>query len=220
MDVVLYLKKTHDEAYKNPTEIKVDTERYLTKGEIEMAKLIFKDSIDYSKVKIIREGFGGIPTRTRNAMTPVGNIHLPSDEYVKNKDFSTAKSGTDRHWLIHEMTHVWQYQMGFNTVAHALKEVCLGGYWRTTQTDDTPEEGDLLAYATDIKGKDINKEFNQFNFEQQGRIIEFWFDACYLQSVQPNRPHHQKSLKLLGYVERILQDFLHDPKNTKLLPMS
>ena len=76
------------------------------------------------------------------------------------------------------------------------------------------------AYDTDLGGRDLNKKFQDFNFEQQGRIIEFWFDACYLQKVNPKRDHHQKSLQLLGYVEKILRDFLLNPSNKNLLPKS
>lgn len=35
-----------------------------------------------------------------------------------------------------------------------------------------------------------------------------------------NREHHKKSLKLLGYVERILRDFLLNPYDKYLLPKS
>lgn len=40
----------------------------------------------------------------------------------------------------------------------------------------------------------------------------------YLQKINPSREHHRKSLKLLGYVERILRDFLLNPKDKSLLP--
>ena len=40
------LKKAKEEAAKNPTVLKVDSDRYLTSGEIALAKLIYKNSID------------------------------------------------------------------------------------------------------------------------------------------------------------------------------
>ncbi|MFU8927170.1 zinc protease [Acinetobacter puyangensis] len=216
--VVKVRAKKRTEAEKNPTEVKVDVDRYLTSGEITMAKLVFKDSIDYTKVKIIRSGAWSLPTFSNNAMTPFGNIYLPSQEYEKNKDFSKADSASEKHWFIHEMTHVWQYQLGTSNAWLGIKQGCKGGYTSDAHSPDSSGDSDLKAYVTDISGADANKKFKEFNFEQQGRIIEIWYDACYLQHENPQREHHQKSLKLLGYAERILRDFLQNPKDKNLLP--
>lgn len=197
------------------TIIKVGSKRLLTSGEIAMSRLIFKDAIDYSKVWIHLGGL--IHTKTGNAMTPAGEIYLPKDDYLKTPDYSKAL-GQDRHWFIHEMTHVWQYQMGASTGWLGIKQLCKGGY--TSEVNSVDSDNELEAYDTDLGGRDLNKKFQDFNFEQQGRIIEFWFDACYLQKVNPKRDHHQKSLQLLGYVEKILRDFLLNPSNKNLLPKS
>ncbi len=120
--------------------------------------------------------------------------------------------------LFSEMVHVWQYQMGTSTGWLGIKQLCKGGY--TSEVNSVDSDNELEAYDTDLGGRDLNKKFQDFNFEQQGRIIEFWFDACYLQKVNPKRDHHQKSLQLLGYVEKILRDFLLNPSNKNLLPKS
>ena len=197
------------------TIIKVGSKRLLTSGEIAMSRLIFKDAIDYSKVWIHLGGL--IHTKTGNAMTPAGEIYLPKDDYLTTPDYSKAL-GQDRHWFIHEMTHVWQYQMGASTGWLGINQLCKGGY--TSEVNSVDSDNELEAYDTDLGGRDLNKKFQDFNFEQQGRIIEFWFDACYLQKVNPKRDHHQKSLQLLGYVEKILRDFLLNPSNKNLLPKS
>ena len=197
------------------TIIKVGSKRLLTSGEIAMSRLIFKDAIDYSKVWIHLGGL--IHTKTGNAMTPAGEIYLPKDDYLKTPDYSKA-TGENRHWFIHEMTHVWQYQMGASTGWLGINQLCKGGY--TSEVNSVDSDNELEAYDTDLGGRDLNKKFQDFNFEQQGRIIEFWFDACYLQKVNPKRDHHQKSLQLLGYVEKILRDFLLNPSNKNLLPKS
>lgn len=210
------LKKIDGDMKAKASVIKLGTKRKLTPGEIAMSRLIFKDAIDYSKVWIHIGGM--IHTKTGNAMTPAGEIILPRDDYLNTPDYSTA-TGEDRHWFIHEMVHVWQYQMGASNGWLGIKQLCKGGY--TTQVTSVDSgKGELKAYDTDITGRDLNKKFNEFNFEQQGRIIEFWFDAMYLQHVNPARKHHQKSLTLIGYVERILRDFLLNPKNKNLLPRS
>uniref|UniRef100_UPI00125F15C3 zinc protease n=1 Tax=Acinetobacter nosocomialis TaxID=106654 RepID=UPI00125F15C3 len=200
------LKKLDGDMKAKASVIKLNTKRQLTPGEIAMSRLVFKDAIDYSKVWIHIGGM--IHTKTGNAMTPAGEMYLPKDDYIQNPDFSAAK-GNAQHWFIHEMVHVWQYQMGVSNGWLGLKQLCKGGYTSQVNSADSGSN-ELKAYDTDITGRDLNKKFSDFNFEQQGRIIELWFDACYLQNNFPTRLHHQKSLKLLGYVERLLRDFLHN----------
>lgn len=209
------LKEIDGDMKKKASVIKIATKRQLTPGEIAMSRLIFKDAIDYSKVWIHLGGL--IHTKTGNAMTPAGEIYLPKDDYLKTPDYSKA-TGENRHWFIHEMTHVWQYQTGASTGWLGINQLCKGGY--TSEVNSVDSDNELEAYDTDLGGRDLNKKFQDFNFEQQGRIIEFWFDACYLQKVNPKRDHHQKSLQLLGYVEKILRDFLLNPSNKNLLPKS
>ena len=103
------LKEIDGDMKKKASVIKIATKRQLTPGEIAMSRLIFKDSIDYSKVWIHLGGI--IHTRTGNAMTPAGEIYLPKEDYLNTPDYSKA-TGENRHWFIHEMVHVWQYQMG------------------------------------------------------------------------------------------------------------
>jgi type VI secretion system secreted protein VgrG len=208
------LEKLNGDMKDKAAVIKVATKRKLTPGEIAMSQLIFSDAIDYSKVWIHLGGI--VHTRTGNAMTPAGEIYLPKDDYLKTPDYSKA-TGEERHWFIHEMAHVWQYQMGVSTGWLGIKQFCRGGYTSEVESVDSGK-GELKAYDTDLIGRDLNKKFQDFNFEQQGRIIEFWFDAMYLQHLNPNRNHHQKSLKLQGYLERILRDFLLNPHDKKLLP--
>ena len=194
--------------------IKIGLKRKLTSGEITMSKLIFKDAIDYSKVWV-RIG-GAIHNETGNAMTIDGEISLPLEVYKAIPDFSVA-AGEERHWFIHEMTHVWQYQMDASPVKLGLKQLCTGGYTSEVYSKDTGRM-ELKAYHTDLLGRDLNKKFQDFNFEQQGEIIEFYFDAIYLQKVNPTRKHHKDSLRLLGYVKRILQNFILNPYDKNLLP--
>ena len=199
------------------TEIKLDTKRKLTSGEINLCRKVFQDSIDYSKVYVQMGGLiGVVTTLTGNAMTPAGNINLPNDDYKNNKDFSKSRPML-QHWFMHEMVHVWQFQLGANTAKFGAKQFICGGYTTEVKSVDSGE-GELKAYDTDITARDNLKKFNEFNFEQQARIIEFYFDGMFLQNDEPNRKHHQKSLKLQGHVMKILTDFLINPKDKKLLP--
>lgn len=194
--------------------LKIGVRRKLTAGEIQMCQLVFKNSIDYSKVLINIGGY--IHSKTGNAMSPAGEIVLPRSEYITNLDFS--KSTEDlQHWFIHEMTHVWQYQLGAPNGWFGIKHLCNGGYTSQVNSIDSGAN-ELKAYDTDIMGRDRNKKFNDFNFEQQGRIIEFYFDAMYLQQISRTRKHHVTSLQLLPQVKIILSNFLIDPSNKLLLP--
>lgn len=193
--------------------LKIGVRRKLTAGEIQMCQLVFKNSIDYSKVLINIGGY--IHSKTGNAMSPAGEIVLSRNEYINNPDFSLSRPSL-KHWFIHEMTHIWQYQNGTKTAWLGLKQLCSGGYTTEVQSIDSGIE--LEAYDTDLTGRDYNKKFQEFNFEQQGRIIEFYFDNNFLKNDEPYRAHLQISKKLGNITARILTDFLKNPSDKMLLP--
>jgi Putative regulator of cell autolysis len=81
--------------------------RRLTSPEIQYAKAIFKDSIDYSAIIITRDSM-----LSTGAPRTIGNtIHLRSDwGHFKQDTLELTPTGMET--LIHEMGHVWQYQNG------------------------------------------------------------------------------------------------------------
>jgi hypothetical protein len=84
--------------------------RSLTPGEILLARSIFGDSIDYSKVQLIEGKWW--PFQPRNAaMAPNGNIYFHPTAGGWSEDF--AREPLSRQgFFMHEMTHVWQAQKG------------------------------------------------------------------------------------------------------------
>ena len=82
--------------------------RSLTAGEIALARSIFKDAVDYSRVRLIKGKWW--PFQPRNtAMAPTGNIYFHPDRGGWSEDF--AKEDVRRQaFFVHEMTHVWQAQ--------------------------------------------------------------------------------------------------------------
>jgi hypothetical protein len=84
--------------------------RSLTAGEIELARSIFGEAVDYSRVRLIRGKWW--PFHPRNAaMAPMGNIWFHPVGGGWSEDFS--KEPLSRQgFFIHEMTHVWQAQRG------------------------------------------------------------------------------------------------------------
>ena len=85
-------------------------ERGLTQGEIAMARSIFGDAIDYSRVRLFRRKWW--PFHPRNAaMAPMGNIYFHPKGGGWSEDFSNEPLGR-QGFFIHELTHVWQSQKG------------------------------------------------------------------------------------------------------------
>ena len=82
--------------------------RPLTPGEIALARSVFGDAIDYSKVRMVKGKWW--PFHPKNtAMAPTGNIHFHPHGSLWSEDFS-AEPLHRQGLFIHEMTHVWQSQ--------------------------------------------------------------------------------------------------------------
>lgn len=82
--------------------------RPLSTGEVELARSVFGDAVDYSKVRLVRAKWW--PFHPRNAaMAPTGNIHFHPHGDLWSEDFS-AEPLWRQGLFIHEMTHVWQAQ--------------------------------------------------------------------------------------------------------------
>ena len=85
-------------------------ERALTPGEIELARSVFGDAIDYSRVRMIRRKWWPLqPSNT--AMAPIGQHPFPP---ARRRLVGGFLEGAARlqGFFIHEMTHVWQAQKG------------------------------------------------------------------------------------------------------------
>lgn len=82
--------------------------RALTTGEIEIARSVFGDTINYAKVRLFKRKWW--PFHPRNAaMAPMGNIYFHPEGGVWSEDFAN-ESLSRQGFFIHEMTHVWQAQ--------------------------------------------------------------------------------------------------------------
>ena len=91
-----------------PLACPVGGERALSAGEIALARGMFGDAIDYSKVTIRRRKWAFFQPR-RITMAPRGHIHFHPMGEVYCDDFATAPLHRQA-LFIHEMTHVWQTQ--------------------------------------------------------------------------------------------------------------
>ena len=83
-------------------------ERHLTPGEIELARTVFGDAIDYAPVKMRRRKWWLFQPK-RITMAPRGHLHFHPKGNAYCDDFASADINR-QGFFIHELTHVWQAQ--------------------------------------------------------------------------------------------------------------
>ncbi|WP_295519898.1 PAAR domain-containing protein [uncultured Stenotrophomonas sp.] len=171
-------------------------ERRLTQGEIEMAQLVFGDAIDYSLVRIHNHGywmlFGMQPEDT--VVAPNGEIYFPKDLY--RDDFSRENLDLQK-LFIHEMTHAWQYQLGYNI-----------------KLTRGPRPNMSYRYQLDEV-----RLLRDYNMEAQGDILADYFLATFRDShSKKNRATDQTMLDIRANLERTLSQFLSSPGDERNLP--
>jgi hypothetical protein len=125
--------------------------RPLSSTEKTEAEIVFGTSLDLDEVTVaeapIMASFGYARTLPGAIYFPPGTFSLPRDEYMP--------------WLIHELTHAWQYQHGitvWETIFHAIR----------AKYDYGGEAGLVTARRE-------GKRFRDFNTEQQARICEEYY---------------------------------------------
>lgn len=170
--------------------------RPMTQGEIGMARLLFRDAIDYSRVRIYGRGFLWFGLQHPHvAISPNGNIYFTASRF--RDDFSTG-TPRDQHWFIHEMVHVWQYQLGY--------PVLLRGAIRL-----------FLHYDYVLAP---NKRLPDYDMEAQGELLADYFALRFLGNPQAMGRHSQAHSGELWLYEQVLQDFLRHPAGKVHLPHS
>lgn len=154
--------------------------RKLYLWEMEEFRMVFGDSLNYERVSIHEcspwpdwidrigrrlKGQEPLGEGGHNAIT-LGNhclfpVALP-EGLLPVEDQESYK----HEWLVHELTHVWQYQhMGWSYIVKAL----LAQFREKGRAYDFGGEEGLL------KSREKNKLFKDFNPEQQGNIAEAYY---------------------------------------------
>lgn len=171
----------------------IDEARPLTPGEIAISRQLFGDSIDYGKVKVHRGEylwFGLQPDDT--AMTPNGEIYFNPKHF--KEDFSTASEFRDALWFMHEMVHVWQYQLGYPVKTRGA--VRLG-----------------LSYEYSL---DETKTLGDFNMEAQGNLLaDYWALSTRIRPPVLNNWAYATNLALY---KTVLRKFIANPADKANLP--
>lgn len=165
--------------------------RSLNDSEIRAARTVFADSIDYSAVRIYR-GLPFLPLRTGHAVAPCGHIYFPRHNCA---DDFTCGDARLTLWLIHELTHVWQWQHGFKPWLGGLLLAIRGAYFKRA------------AYRIPADCRKLH--FRELNMEQQAVAVEQLFASRHFP-------------RLLPPPERIfrtaIDEFADHPHDSALLP--
>ena len=129
--------------------------RPLTPGEVTLARSIFGNTIDYSRVRLFKRKWW--PFHPRNAaMAPMGDIYFHPDGDVWSDDFSKEPLGR-QGFFIHEMTHVWQTQKGGRFYLPLMRHP-------------------FCRYSYELNP---GKPFSRYGLEQQAEIVAHAFLAAH-----------------------------------------
>ncbi len=159
-----------------------------------MCRRLFGDALNYHLVRV--HGRPYLPWLGARAMAPNGQLYLPARSGLYADDYSQEGAALQL-LFVHEMTHVWQYQRGYRLRLAALCLLAQGGYgWR-----------DAYAYP-----QRPGAEFRDFNFEQQAELVSDYHGAALLglPALLPRLP----------WLQTVLQGFLADAGDRRLLPLS
>ncbi len=137
--------------------------RGLTSGETALARSVFGETVDYGKVHVYEgapkvAGIFPLSQHGLGAITPCGDIYLVGKN-CQQPDLSKAGE-KQRKLLIHEMTHVWQYQQGQHVECDAVFLYVRSGFNYNS------------CYAYDLDGR---RKFASLNIEQQAHMVEDYF---------------------------------------------
>ena len=155
-----------------------------------MATLLFGGSIDYRRVRIHARRY--MPLQPKNCcMTPNGSMYFHRSCFLP--DYSRANPSAV-HWFIHEMVHVWQFQLGY--AVRLRGAVRLG-----------------LSYDYELVP---GRVLADYNMEAQGDLLADYFVLKHMSSSASMR--QQRYVGSLPLYEEVLAGFLADPFSVANLP--
>jgi hypothetical protein len=144
--------------------------RGLTPAEIAVARSVFGDKIDLSRILVAEHNdFDKI---ARTVPVPPGGTLI---EFPRGT--LTAPPPGYEGWLIHELTHAWQYQRGDSLLLTVLPNAIAGQYYYGTEPEPATEAEKKKAEDQGLReAKDAGKPFIGFTTEQQGDILRDYHD--------------------------------------------
>lgn len=166
-------------------EVKIETpSRPLTNGEIKLATSVFKNSINYTTVKIFFGSF--FPLKSQNDdtfVTPNGSIYIMPKHY---RDDYSLEDISYKKIFLHELGHVWQHQRKLIVLANAgALQACsvLSNFKYDPYIYNIWESPTVAEF---VKYKNTTKRFLDYNLESQAEILaDYWllknnYDVSYM----------------------------------------
>ncbi len=161
--------------------------RALRPEEIIEARLVFGDGLDYTRCRVFERSelpnvIGRIGAFLRGAKPPEANaITVRNTTYFPRVLTTDQPTGnlwlTDIGWLMHELTHQWQYQHdGFRYLIEAI----LHSIYVYTAPNERPNDA-LKRYSQ------AGKKFRDFTREQQGDIVRDYYWSLRLEPPEADR---------------------------------
>lgn len=181
--------------------------RKLTSGEIDLARQVFGDALDYDKVEVTNARFTGFHPKGV-AMAPDGNLYMP-------ECYSTDYAAESSYWrgcFIHEMAHVWQFQQ---KILNPVTEALALNYRHA-----------FNYYAAYDYRLETAKDLLEYNMEQQASILQDYFMHTFEKETDWNGRCKNKELddqKRQELYTSVLKNFLSNPdygKKAEFPPIS
>lgn len=158
--------------------------RPLTTDEIAEARLVFGNGLDYSRARVFENtrwpnliadvgaALHGSRRQSDNAVTLGNTCYFP---VILRTSAEVIASGELTHvtWLLHELTHQWQFQrMGWGYLLRALRVQLREGQQGYAYKGKHPSpEAALRAALT------AGRRLRDFNLEQQGDLARDYYLA-------------------------------------------
>jgi len=160
--------------------------RPLNPTEIDEARLVFGPGLDYTRARVAENaGFPNLidrigqflmgqprPAGVDNAVTLGSTSYFPRTLRT-TPDVLAAGNFSDMSWLIHELTHQWQYQrFGWRYLSDALRVQLRQGRGGYDYRRNHASKEEALR-----EDRDMGKRLADFNLEQQGDLARDYYVA-------------------------------------------
>jgi hypothetical protein len=163
--------------------------RKMTAAEIADARTVFGDKLDYSKIYFASESLANdIVFGVQDFVTGNPESRAFVSDNLVNFD---VDEGIERHTMIHELTHVWQFEFtGPFYMSEAIHAQVLGSGYNYGYDEGVGSTSITVDYAGGTRSLDTGKvtgeggqtelaaaggDLSTFNREQQGQILMHYF---------------------------------------------
>lgn len=179
--------------------------RPLNDSERAEARLVFGDGLDYSRARVAEGNYfppnfiadiGAFFQRQKrtwdNAITLGNTVYFP--RLIRTQPDDIAKDLVDMAWLMHELTHVWQYQqVGWKYLYETLRVQSKLGMLAYDYTGKHGTKKKALRAA-----QSEQRRLGDFNYEQQGDIARDYYFAVKLKDEPETWEPYVDELRLAG----------------------